>query len=127
MAKHFSSATLDAIAGNHYLWIRAGHDEHRFLAIWSVVHGRRVFIRSWNVKAGGWHEVFAKERRGAIRLRRDARAIRVRAIRVRSERTRTIVDKGFAAKYTKPYELQYVRGFRAAWRRNATFELVPAT
>jgi hypothetical protein len=125
MAHRFSRATLDAIARSHYLWIRAGEGEHRFLPIWSVVHGQRLFIRSWNVKATGWHVVFAKEKRGAIKLARAADAIPVRAIRIRSERTKTIVDKGFAAKYTKPHSLKYVRGFRTARRRDATFELVP--
>ena len=125
MSNHFSPATLDAIARSHYLWIRGGDGDHRFLPIWSIVHGQRLFIRSWNVKAGGWHEVLTKEKRGAIKVARDAEPIPVRAIRIRSDRTKTIVDKGFAAKYTKPHSLKYVRGFRTARRRDATFELVP--
>jgi len=123
----FSRATLDALARGHYLWIRAGDDAHRFLPIWSVVHGRRLFIRSWNVKRGGWHEVFAKEKRGAIKLSRTGAEVPVRAIRVRSERTKTIVDDGFAAKYTRPNARKYVKGFRTARRRDATFELLSTT
>ena len=119
----FSRETLNEIKSRHYLWIRAG-DGHRFLPIWSVVDGRRIFIRSWNVKPGGWHEALAREKRGAIKFTRDGEEIAVRARRVRSERLKDLVDRGFAAKYTKPASLKYVKGFRTKKRRDATFELL---
>ena len=120
----FPVGVLDDIASRHYLWIRAGADDHRFVPIWSVVDGGRLFIRSWNVRRGGWHEAFAKEKRGAIKAARDGHAFPVLARRVRSERLRDLVDSGFKAKYTTPASLKYVRGFRTKERRAATFELI---
>lgn len=120
----FPRELLDEIHSRHYLWIRAG-DGHRFIPIWSVVDGNRLFIRSWNVKPGSWHEVFAQEKHGAIKISRDGEEVPVRARRVRSEKLKDLVERGFAAKYTKPTSLKYVRGFRTKKRREATFELVP--
>jgi len=105
------------------LRIRAG-EAHRFIGIWVVVVGRRVFVRSWDVRAGGWYRAFVEERRGAIRI--GDREIAVRAVRTRSERVKTAVDRAYATKYTTPASRKYVLGFRARRRRDATLELVPA-
>lgn len=121
----FPRATLDAIRSSKYLWIRAG-EGHRFVAIWSVVAGHRLFIRAYNLKRGGWPQAFDEVKRGAIKVAKDADEIAIRARRVRSERLKTLVDEGFAEKYTTPSNLKYVKGFRAKRRRDATFELTPA-
>lgn len=121
----FDSETLDRIRGTKYLWIRAG-EGHRFVGIWGVVVANRLFIRSWNVRPGGWHQVFAHEKRGAIRLSKDGVDIAVRAIRTRSERLKVAVDRAYAGKYTTRANLKYVEGFREAFRRETTTELVPA-
>jgi hypothetical protein len=115
---------LAAIRTGKYLWIRAGR-EHRFIAIWAVVIGRRVYIRSWNVKPHGWHRAFADQKRGAIRLSKDSVEVSVRARHIRSDRIKSAVDHAYAEKYTTPSSLKYVRGFRTARRRNTTIELVP--
>jgi hypothetical protein len=120
----FSPGVLETIRNGKYLWIRAGGD-HRFIAIWVVVVGKRVFIRSWNVKPDGWHQVFLDEKQGAIRVAKDGPETRVRAIRTRSKRVKDAVDRAFAKKYTSPSSLKYVRGFRLARRRDTTTELVP--
>ncbi len=104
------------------LRIRAG-SEHRFIGIWVVVVGRRVFVRSWDVRPGGWFDAFVVERRGAIRI--GEREIPVRAIRTRSERIKNAVDRAYTAKYTTPASRKYVLGFRVQRRRDATIELVP--
>ena len=104
------------------LRIRAGR-EHRFIGIWVVIVGRRVFVRSWDVRPGGWFHAFLEEPRGAIRI--GEREIPVRAIRTRSERIKTDVDRAYAAKYTTPASRKYVLGFRVQRRREATIELVP--
>ena len=120
-----SQKVLDSLRDNKYVWIRAG-EEHRFITIWCVVVGKRVFIRSWNVKSGGWHEAFLAHTRGAIRLSKDGDEIRVRAIHTNSESLKAAVDDAFAEKYVTPASLKYVKGFRLPKRRDATFELLPA-
>jgi hypothetical protein len=119
----FSDDVLAALRKGKYVWIRAG-DDHRFIAIWTVVVGRRVYVRSWNVKPTGWHRVFAEKKKGAIRVAKDGPEIPVRATLVRSDRIKTAVEDAYAEKYTTPSSLKYVRGFRTAKRRDATFEIV---
>lgn len=120
----FGDDVLAALRSGKYVWIRAG-DDHRFIAIWTVVVGRRVYVRSWNVKATGWHGVFAREKNGAIRLSKDLPEIPVRASIVRSDRVKTAVEDAYAQKYTTPSSLKYVKGFRTRRRRDTTIELRP--
>ncbi len=121
----FGDDELAALRTERYVWIRAG-DDHRFIAIWVVVVGRRVYVRSWNVKPTGWHRVFTEEKKGAIRLSKGGSEILVRATLVRGDRVKTAVEDAYAEKYTTPASRKYVKGFRTKRRRDATFELAPA-
>lgn len=126
MSGVFSGNVLEALRNGKYIWIRAG-EHHRFIPIWVVVVGRRVFIRSWNAKRQGWHQAFLAEKRGALRVGKDAPEVFVRAIRTKSERLKDAVDRAFAEKYTSPSSRKYVQGFRLARRRDTTTELVGTT
>jgi hypothetical protein len=120
--RRFDAKTLDALTRGRILGIRAGR-EHRFIGIWMVVVERRLFVRSWDRSAGGWHDAFGEDERGAIKV--GEREIPVRAVRTRSERLKAAVDRAYAAKYDSKASLKYVRGFRIPSRRNTTSELVP--
>jgi len=120
--KSFGNDVLAAIAKSSYLKVRAG-STHRFVAIWSVVVGRRVFVRSWYMRPGGWYHTFLEEPRGAIEI--AGRVIPVRATRVRSLRVKGMVSTAYAAKYLSPASLKYVRGFARGRRRDTTTELRP--
>lgn len=120
----FSRRTLAAIAAGKMLRIRAGaRSDHRFIGIWVVVVDDRVFVRSWTLKPGGWYTTFLEDPRGAIQV--GAKEIRVRAAPARSSRIRDAVEVAYAAKYSTPGSLKYVRGFRTRRRREATLELLP--
>jgi hypothetical protein len=88
-----------------------------------VVVGERVFVRSWNDKPTGWFRAFRLEPRGAMSIAN--REVRIRARRARGERLMKAIEGAYAAKYTTPASLRYVRGFRTARRRNATVEITP--
>jgi hypothetical protein len=113
---------LSSIDETTYLRIRSG-TAHRFIAVWVVVVKGRVFVRSWNDKAGGWYRAFLDEPRGAIEI--AGRAVAVRARKARGERLMEAIEDAYAAKYTTPASRFYVRGFRTARRRSATLELRP--
>ncbi len=119
--KRFTAARAKAIDAIKYLYIRSG--DHRSIPIWVVVVDGRVLVRSWNDKTGGWYRAFLREPRGAIRL--GTVELGVRAIRVRSARLLDAADEAYAAKYTSPANLKYVKGFRASTRRQHSLELVP--
>ncbi|HEV2719189.1 MAG TPA: DUF2255 family protein, partial [Thermoanaerobaculia bacterium] len=60
--KRFSDDVLAKLGRGRTLRIRAGK-EHRFIGIWVVVVGGRVFVRSWDVRPGGWFHAFLEEPR----------------------------------------------------------------
>ena len=112
-----------AIDASKILGVRAGErSTHRFIGIWPVVIGGRVFARSWSITTGGWYRTFLEDPRGALQV--GARVVRVRAMPVRSERLRDAVEQAYAVKYPTPGSRTYVRGFRTARRREATVEFV---
>ncbi len=119
---NFSRHVLAALDEAKIIGLRAGA-EHRFTGVWVVVARHRVFVRSWNDGAQGWHQAFFKEPRGALRL--DARQIPVRARKVSSERLLEAIDRAYREKYDTKANLKWVRGFHLARRRMTTTELVP--
>jgi hypothetical protein len=126
MMRRFSSTILAAIDESKILGIRAGaRSDHRFIGIWPVVVGGRVFARSWTQKPGGWYRTFLEDPLGTMQV--DDRHVRIRAVRARGERIRDAVEQAYAAKYPTPGSVKYVRGFRTERRRETTMEFVPRT
>ena len=124
MTRRFSRSMLSSIDESKILGVRAGaRSNHRYIGIWAVVVEGRVFARSWTQKPGGWYRTFLDDPLGAIHV--GEREVRVRAIRVSSERVRDAVESAYAAKYSTPGSLKYVRGFRTPRRRDTTLEFVP--
>jgi hypothetical protein len=123
MPNRFEPAVIDALRTGKSLRIRAGSQPHRFIGIWVVVAEGRVFVRSWSLKPRSWWRTFLEEPAGMIQV--GTRELPVRAVRTRSERLKRAVDEAYAAKYTTPGALQYVKDFRTKRRRDTTTELVP--
>ena len=123
MTRTLPRAVVAAIDQSKILGVRAGdRSRHRFIGIWPVVIGRRVFGRSWSLKPDGWYRTFLEDPRGAIRV--SSRVVLVRAVPVPSERIRDAVEDAYAAKYPTPGSRMFVRGFRTKRRREATMEFV---
>jgi hypothetical protein len=122
--RRLSRTVVAAIDATKILGVRAGNrSTHRFIGIWPVVIGGRVFGRSWSLKPAGWYRTFLEDPRGSIQV--GSREIAVRAVAVRSERIRDAVERAYAAKYPTPGSRKFVRGFRSKRRREATMEFVP--
>jgi hypothetical protein len=124
-AKRFSPALLAAVRAGKYFGIRAGTASHRFIGIWAVEVGGRVFVRSWSLKPRSWWRTFLEEPRGAFQIPGRSRAIAVRARQARSERVRDAVDRAYLEKYDTPGSLKYARDLGAAKSRATTTELLP--
>ena len=124
MTRTFPRTIVAAIDASKILGVRAGfRSDHRFVGIWPVVVGGRVFARSWSLKAGGWYRTFVDDPRGTIQV--GDREIRVRAMPIRSERIRDAIERAYAEKYPTPGSRRFVRGFRTKRRREATMEFRP--
>lgn len=122
MASRFPASTRAKIDATRHLYVRAG-TRHRFIAIWVVLAGDRVLVRSWNDSPDGWYRAFLREGRGAIRL--GERELLVRARPVRAVGLRDAADRAYGEKYTTKANQKYVRGFATERRRAATLELLP--
>ena len=124
MKRTFPRSVVAAIDASKILGVRAGlKSDHRYVGIWPVVVGGRVFGRSWTLKPGGWYRTFLDDPRGTLQI--GDREIKIRAVPARSERIRDAVEEAYAAKYPTPGSRTYVRGFRTKRRREATMEFVP--
>ncbi len=121
--RRFSKRVVAAIDAAKILGIRAGDGGHRVIGIWAVVVEGRVFVRSWDARAGGWYHTLREDRRGSLAV--DGREWRMRASFRVSERLRDAVDRAYAAKYPTPGSRKYVRGLARPRRRATTTELLP--
>lgn len=119
----FSPEVLAILRERKGLSIRAGNGKHRFIGIWMVMVGDRVFVRSWSIKPDGWYKAFLKEPEGAIRL--PDHEIAGRAVRIKSERLRDAVDRAYLVKYNGPSSIKYAKDLGREKSRATTLELVP--
>lgn len=123
MKRRLPASVVAAVDQSRIIGIRAGaRSDHRFIGVWPVVVGGRVFVRSWTLKPDGWYRTFLHDPLGTMQV--GERQIRVRAARVKSERVRDAVERAYAEKYPTPGSRRYVRGFRTERRRETTTELL---
>jgi hypothetical protein len=124
MPKRLSRPVIAAADAAGIMGIRAGaRSEHRFLGVWPIVVGDRLYARSWTMQKDGWNQSFLDDPRGVIQV--GDRVLRIRAVRVKSERIRDAIDDAYAEKYPTKASQKYVRGFRTPRRRDTTVEFVP--
>jgi hypothetical protein len=121
--KRFPPRVLASIHADTFLAIRAGA-EHRFIKIWGVVVGGRVFVRSWTIKPNGWYRTFLEDPAGAIRI--GEREIRVRARPTRGARLNDAIDRAYLEKFPTKGWRKYAVGLAEPARRGTTLELLPA-
>jgi uncharacterized protein YeaO (DUF488 family) len=121
--RRLSAPIVAAISKDNVLRIRAGTEPHRFIGIWVVVVERRVFVRSWTLKPGGWYRTLLERPQGAIQL--GDREIPVRAVRTKSARLMDAVDRAYLEKYNTPGAVKYARDLARPKSRATTTELVP--
>jgi hypothetical protein len=123
MPQGFTRPVVALLGDAKIIGVRAGEAPHRFIGVWVVTVGRRIFVRSWNNKPTGWYRAFLAEPRGVLQV--ADREIRVRGRRCSAERVLDAVDQAYREKYRTPGALKYVRGFVRPRRRAATLELLP--
>ena len=119
-----SRPVVTAVRDGKFFGIRAGVRPHRFLGLWAVVVGDRVFVRTWNDKPTGWFRAFDDDRRGVFQLP-SGREIRIRTRLARGDRLLDAVDAAYEEKYNTPGSRKWVRGFATKTRRVKTLELLP--
>jgi hypothetical protein len=114
---------VSALEAAKIIGLRAGAGGHRFVGVWVVVVGDRVFVRPWNDKPTGWRRAFLDDPVGVLQV--GEREVRIRVRSARGERLWDRIDEAYAVKYPTPGSRAYVRGFRTPRRRATTLELLP--
>jgi len=123
---HFSDEVIATIHKDRILGIRAGRNsDHRVIGIWVVVVNRRVFVRSYTMKPGGWWRMFLEDPQGEVFLSKRKRGIKVRAVQTRSEKLKDAVSVAYKEKYNTPGSVGYVEEMSRKPLRDTTTELVP--
>jgi len=122
---HFSDEVIATIHKDRILGIRAGRNsDHRVIGIWVVVVNRRVFVRSYTMKPGGWWRMFLEDPQGEIFLSKRKRGIKVRAVQTRSEKLKDAVSVAYKEKYNTPGSVGYVQEMSRKPLMDTTTELV---
>ena len=118
-----SRPVVESVREGKIFGIRAGIVPHRFVGVWAVAVGNRVFVRTWNDKPTGWFRAFAKDRRGLLQIP-AGREVPIRVRVAKGDRLLRSVDAAYKEKYNTPGSLKYVRGFATPRRRVKTLELM---
>ena len=96
---HFTDDVIATINKDRILGIRAGKESHhRVIGIWVVVVDRRVFVRSYTMKPGGWWRTFLEDPYGEIFVSKRKRGIKVHAVQTRSEKLKDAVSAAYKEK-----------------------------
>lgn len=123
--KPFPGDVLTAIQKDRILGIRAGtNSAHRIIGIWAVVVDGRVFVRSYQLKPGGWWQTLVKDPHGEIFVSGRKRGIKIRALTVKSEKMKEAVSAAYGEKYNTRGSVGYVEAMSRSPSRDATMELV---
>lgn len=122
-SKRLPRAVVEEVRTRKIFGIRAGLGPHRFLALWAVAVGDRVFLRTWNDKPTGWFRAFAIDGRGVFQIP-SGREIPIRVRRAGGARLLDAIDAAYAEKYNTPGSRKFVRGFATPRRRVKTLELL---
>ncbi|MCC6300776.1 MAG: DUF2255 family protein [Anaerolineales bacterium] len=124
-SKKFPKTITDILHKEKILGIRAGRNStHRIIGIWTVVVDGRVFVRSYQVKPGGWWQTLVKDPHGEIVPWGRKRGIKVCAVQVKSEKLKDAVSAAYREKYNTKGSIGYVEEMSRSPSRDATMELV---
>ncbi len=119
-------SVIEKIHKERILGLRAGTEsDHRVIGIWAVVVEGRVFVRSYQLKPGGWWQTLVKDPYGVIFVSGRKRGIKVRAVPVKGERLKQQVNAAYKEKYNTPGSVGYVAEMSRGRSRDSTTELVP--
>jgi hypothetical protein len=123
--KRLPEEIIERIQKDRILGIRAGSDgNHRVIGVWAVVVDGRVFVRSYQLKPGGWWDTFVQDPYGEIFIAKRKRGIKVRAVLVKSEKMKDKVSAAYKEKYNTPGSVGYVAEMSHSPSRNATVEFI---
>ncbi len=122
----FPDYILARIHKDRILGIRAGKDStHRVIGIWAVIVNGRVFVRSYQLKSGGWWQALVKDSYGEIFVGGRKRRIKIRAALVKSEKLKESVSAAYKEKYNTPGSVGYVADMSRSPSKDTTTELAP--
>lgn len=106
--KHFPADFYAYLDSHTLIGIKGGSDRDRFLKIWMVSVGERVFARSWGKSERSWFTAFIKEGKGQIEY--GKKIINVTGKPWDDAKVNKEIDAAYKIKYTSAGNLPYVKG-----------------
>ena len=106
--KHFPADFYAHLDSHTLVGIKGGSHRDRFLKIWMVYIGERVFARSWGKSERSWFTAFIEEGKGQIEY--GEKIINVTGKPCDDVKVNKEIDAAYKRKYTSKGNLPYVKG-----------------
>lgn len=115
---------FDYINQNNLIGIKAGRNRDRFLDIWMVTVGNRIFARSWGLAEKSWYHTFLNDQNGEIRC--GETIIKIKAV-VPTDITELNekISEAYLKKYDRGENSFYARGIIKDEHIARTMEFIP--
>lgn len=119
----FPDSFYSALQEDTLLKVKGGAQRERFLEIWMVAVGDRVFARSWSKSKRSWFTAFLEEGIGAV-------AYRNKEIQVKGEKVapndpiQADINKAYLLKYTQEQNKYYAEGITQDEYLDYTLEFI---
>jgi hypothetical protein len=114
------SRLVGAVRDSWSVAIKIGSKPHRFIRIWAVVVGGRIYARSWSLSPGGWYRTLVADKHGLLQI--SGKTAPFRAVRGRGEALKAAIDRAYLKKYPRPGEAHYARDLCGPASRSSTVE-----
>ena len=118
-----SASAINYINSNNLIGIRAGKDREKFLDIWMVTVGERIFARSWGLAEKSWFTTFQKDAVGAIKCGDSIYPVEAKIPDDLSVINPKIND-AYLAKYNSGANAEYAKGIIEDKHHSKTIELI---
>lgn len=118
-----SASAINYINSHNLIGIRAGKDREKFLDIWMVTVGERIFARSWGLAEKSWFNTFQKDPVGAIKCGEIIYPVEAKIPDDLSVINPKIND-AYLAKYNSGANAEYAKGIIEDKHHSKTIELI---
>ena len=117
------SKALDYINSHNLTGIKAGKNREKFLNIWMVTVGNRIFARSWGFAERSWYNTFLTDPMGEIQCGDEVFNIKAEIPHDLKE-LNSFIDQAYLTKYDSGDNSPYAQGIIQKEHAEKTMEII---